>query len=589
MSDPRAAAVVQAIRNRIAAYGDVGVALRRAAHLAKAALDVLASDQGSPATAWGATGRDVVQLNSLPPDRPLWIIGDVRGDVTALTAALAFIDEADAKSDLAFVAFLGDWTGGVVGDAACTAMVCDRFVHAPDRTLLLRGDREWLLTAEAESFRDGFGQSNGLGTMPVDAGHAPLHLELMQSLAKIAHSIPSLACLPNGVVLAHGSLPRPDRIRNIQNMDDLRGSEAALRDCVLGRLHPRDARISAGNHDGGVLLGVDDFRESLHFLSALDGRPLNRLVRGQDAAPEGFRWFKNYGEGSVLTLTTMADALPEAAGGGRRKPCIGRLKGGRIRVVRLELPEEVVRLGDQLFPRSVVPAVSTSRVEHASPRVDHALPRVDREPPRVEHTPPPVATQPRDENPAATLRSEPSAAYIHFDRGIRLLQARSWAGARDAFRAASIKDDMMLACAMNEAVACMGLGTAGHQDALSRLRELRLHDPRDAATHFNLGVAFLCGERNPSEATRSLKAAVDAAPDMSDAWWALGLAAAMRSDSAAAASAFARAADGGCTLTAPGSLHGVIPARELGPALDALRSLARYRPTPTAPPVPLAD
>jgi predicted Zn-dependent protease len=178
---------------------------------------------------------------------------------------------------------------------------------------------------------------------------------------------------------------------------------------------------------------------------------------------------------------------------------------------------------------------------------------------------------------------------MYFDRGVRLLQARAWTGARDAFREAAEVPSFRDAAALNEAVACLWLGNAGHQEALARLRELRQRDPRSAAVHFNLGVAFLSGERNPSEAMRSLRSAVDAAPDMADAWWALGLAAAMRSDAAAAASAFARAADGGCVLPAPGSLHGVIPAREMAPALEALRGLARFCPTADGPPVSLAD
>ena len=66
-----------------------------------------------------------------------------------------------------------------------------------------------------------------------------------------------------------------------------------------------------------------------------------------------------------------------------------------------------------------------------------------------------------------------------------------------------------------------------------------------------------------------------------------GLAAAMRSDASTAASAFNVAADGGCALPVPGSLHGLIPARELGPVLEALRGLARHKPKPEAPPVPI--
>jgi hypothetical protein len=354
----------------------------------------------------------------------------------------------------------------------------------------------------------------------------------------------------------------------------------------------------------------------------------------------------------VLTVTTMADALPEAAGGGRRRPCVARLKGGRIRVARIELPEELVFLGDQLFPRERArPFVPPPEPEPAAietpeeppislpawepegePTSDEpALPELDdlsdartaapaddapealevpglldldepeapapTVPARVARAAEPVQPEPatrrralRDASEAeAEARQDPSGARMLFGRGVRLLQARAWTGARDAFREAARTEALREASALNEAVACLWLGSAGHQDALARLRELRALDPRDAAVNLNIGIALLAGERNPSEAMRSLRAAVDAAPDMADAWWALGLAASMRSDAATAASAFSRAAEGGCPLAPPGSLHGLIPAREMAPALDALRGLARHRPTPDAPPVPVRE
>jgi len=310
-------------------------------------------------------------------------------------------------------------------------------------------------------------------------------------------------------------------------------------------------------------------------------------------------------------------------------------------VARIELPDELAFLGDQLFPRErPVPASATpepepelasvaAQVEPApslpawEPETD-AVPalldlgsvtdaidmpalgeiEIDIEiettvPSRDARAAPPTQpsqtstprspTRPmRDASDAeAEARRDPGGARMIFDRGVRLLQARAWAGARDAFREATKSESLREAAALNEAVACLWLGNAGHQDALARLRELRQADPRDAAVNLNIGIALLAGERNPSEAMRALRAAVDAAPDMADAWWALGLAAAMRSDASAAASAFSRAAEGGCTLAAPGSLHGLIPAREMAPALDALRGLARHRPAPGAAPAPV--
>ena len=578
LSDPRAASVMQAVRQRVASVADAGATMRRAREAAARALEALERD--AMASHFGRTGRNVCLLERLPSDRPLWIVGDVRGDVVALATALAFIDETDAGDVPPSIAFLGDWTGGVAGDAACAALVLERFLASPERTLLLRGDREWLAPLPID-------MPPAIHAMPRAPSLERLHGEMCDAIEAVARRLPAMALLPDGVVLAHGCLPRVARLRGANSLESLEACEKALRDCSLGQLHLREMRVKAGEREGGVLLGVEDFGDSLRALAEISGRPLNRLVRGQDAAPEGFRWFKAYGPGAVLTLTTMADPLPESAGGGHRRPCLGRLKGGRIRVVRMAVPEEVSLLGDQLFPRAPAAPATRSFEPKVVPTPVVEAPVITRPTPAPAAPSPVRAAVARDPDPAASARSGPEACRVQFERGVRLLQARAWAGARDAFRSASNEGSLQDACALNEAVACLWLGTAGHQEALARLRALRQTDPRDPAVLLNMGIAFLVCERNPSEALRALRSAVDAAPDLADAWWALGLAAAMRSDSSTAAGAFTRAADAGCGLPVPGSLHGLIPARELAPALDALRGLARHKPKPEAPPIPV--
>ena len=553
LSDPRAAVVMHSVRQSVASLADAAAALRRARDAALRSREILNAE--GMCSAFGRTGEAVCMLARLPDEQPLWIVGDVRGDAIALASALAFIDEADRTHAPAAIAFLGDWTGGNAGDAACAALVLERFTAAPERTLLLRGDREWSAPLPLE-------MPSGIRSMPRTPAVESLHEEACEAIEAVAERLPVLALLPDELALVHGSLPRMSRLRDLKSLDDLARNDAALRDCVMGRQHLREMRIQAGEREGGLILGVEDFEHSLQKLQELGGRPISRMVRGQDAAPEGFRWFKAYGPGVLLTLTTMADALPESAGGGRRCPCVARFKSGSIRVVRLKVPTEVALLGDQLFPRRVRETVIA-----ASP------------------TQPTVPA--RHPDPASAARTGPEAARMLFDRGVRLLQARAWAGARDAFRTAAAEPGMQEACALNEAVACMWMGPAGHQDALAKLRTLRQLHPRDPAVLLNMGIAFLVCERNPSEAMRALRAAVDASADLTDAWWALGLAAAMRSDASTAASAFNVAADGGCALPVPGSLHGLIPARELGPVLEALRGLARHKPKPEAPPVPI--
>lgn len=597
LRDPQAAVVLDAVRRRVATWADPALALRRAGEAARLSLELLC--RGSMVSALGAQGTGVLRVSRLPEDRPLWILGDIRGDVLALATALAFIDEADGRGDRAFVALLGDWTGGVAGDAACAAMVLERFNAAPDRTLLVRGDREWASDVQ------GVRVPSGLHAMPVPEALCDEHAKLLRQVRSIAERLPALVVLQQGVALAHGSLPRLARLAGLASAEAIEGSDAALRDCTIGRVHPSEPRVAPGDREGGALLGSEDFSQSAEALSRILALPVTRLVRGHDGVPEGFRWFRHCGEGALLTLTTMADKVERAGAMVRRCPCVARLKGGVIRVVRLEIPEEACFLCEQLFPKSR--GVGSARGMTRSGGADEAAaarPTVevglrgdasgfaepareagraakaavqrppDREPDRVESR---EATERGTHAPTADAKPDAASALAHFDRGVRLLGAKAWGGAVECFRLAASHAPLRDGAMLNESVALLWMGPARHQEALARLRELLRRTPHDESALLNLGIALLAGERNPIEACRVLRQVTEIAPEIGDAWWALGLAMTMRSDAAGAAGAFARATDAGCPLPAPGSLHGLVPARELEPALDALRGMARHR------------
>ncbi|NBU42431.1 MAG: hypothetical protein EBS51_16840, partial [Planctomycetia bacterium] len=97
MNEPRAAAVMQQVRQRLATWSDQGAAMQRAIDAAETAVRLL--DAGAMGTAMGASTGAACMVRELPRDRPLWIVGDVRGDPLALATALAFVDEADGKDD----------------------------------------------------------------------------------------------------------------------------------------------------------------------------------------------------------------------------------------------------------------------------------------------------------------------------------------------------------------------------------------------------------------------------------------------------------------------------------------------------------
>ena len=584
LREARAAPILDGVRRRVATWADPASAIRRASDAVKLSSELVA--RGAMASAMSPTGSGVIALASCPQDRPLWIVGDVRGDVLALATALAFVDEADAREDRAFVAFLGDWTGGTAGDAACAAMVLERFNAAPDRTLLLRGDREWRCDAPGAAI------APGLEAMPVPQALCDEHLKLAAQLRSLAGSLPALALLPDGVALAHGSLPRLARMEGLDTLEALGRHEPALRDCALGRLHPSEARVAATGREGGVLLGAEDFAACAARVAAVCGRTVTRLVRGQDGVPEGFRWFSAYGEGAVLTVTTMTDPIVRSGVATRRRPCVARLKAGVIRVVRLEIPEEACFLCDQLFPRraqasegAAVPHPTATGgpiasdgargpLQPASTTGTSAMPAGGAAPPTA------VLATPGDA--AAT------EALALFERGVRLLGARAWGGALECFEKAGRHAPLRSITLLNEAVACLWLGPARHQDALARLRELIRREPRDAAARLNLGIALLAGERNPIEAAKALRVATELEPALGEAWWALGLALMMRGDAKGAASTFRAASDAGCPLPEPPLRAGLLPARELAQATEALRGLARHGPAPGARAVALA-
>ena len=202
LAGPRAGAVMARVRRSLATFGDPSIALRRAADAADGAARILGSASEAMASSVGLVGRPVAAAAQLPEDRPLWILGDLRGDALALAAALAFVDEADGGEGRAFVAMLGDWCGGGSADAATAAMVLERFNAAPDRTLLLRGDREWLLAAEGADDLPGVPHAAG---MPVSDAHQGLRRDWLQALAGLVPHLPVADLLGEGTLLAHGA------------------------------------------------------------------------------------------------------------------------------------------------------------------------------------------------------------------------------------------------------------------------------------------------------------------------------------------------------------------------------------------------
>ena len=579
LTEPRAKLILERVRQRVAMWGDTGRTLHRAFDAVQAANQLVGSGPGAMGAEFRPIGRRVLRLNEISEEEAFWIIGDVRGDVLALETVLAFIDEATGRGRSPQIVFLGDLAAGTLGDAACLAIALERFAAAPSRTIFIAGDRELALTLENEKATDDR-KPRGLADMPVaDALQNSLR-NLARAFSELVEKIPVAAICPDGMLLAHSALPRESILAAIENAQTLESQPNVLRAFAFDRLHPREPQVIPSAISGEVSAKPEDFAKSLQSLNRVFEIPVVRMVRGHDAAPEGHRWFRNYGDGVLLTITTMADELPIEIGGGRRKPSVARLKSKRLRVVRFEIPESIAIVAQQIFPNQS--AVIHKEISSATPLLQTSVP----EPFSLA-----MDSEPNLAKLSTTFFStnDPQAMQIHFERGVRLLAASAWTGARQAFQEAANSDKNAHECLMNEAVACLSLGLPGHQDALRLCRGLLQSDTANAWVYFNMGVSYLTNERNPIEAGRAFRAATQSVPQFADAWWALGLAFSLRGDRRSAADALAKAAEYGCQLSMPSSLVGTIPARELTSMFEALRSRVLYHPALTSPPVPLSQ
>ena len=578
LTEPRAKLILERVRQRVAMWGDTGRTLHRAFAAVQAANQLVGSGPGAMGSEFRPIGRCVLRLNEISEEEAFWIIGDVRGDVLALETVLAFIDEATGRGRSPQIVFLGDLAAGTLGDAACLAIALERFAAAPSRTIFIAGDRELALTLENEKATDDR-KPRGLADMPVaDALQNSLR-NLARAFSELVEKIPVAAICPDGMLLAHSALPRESILAAIENAQTLESQPNVLRAFAFDRLHPRESQVIPSAISGEGPAKPEDFAKSLQSLNRIFEIPVVRMVRGHDAAPEGHRWFRNYGDGVLLTITTMADELPIEIGGSRRKPSVARLKSKRLRVVRFEIPESIAIVAQQIFPNQ--PAVTHKENSSATPPQTSAPEpfslAMDSEPNLTKLSTTVVST------------NDLQAIKIHFERGVRLLAASAWTGARQAFQEAANSDKNAHECLMNEAVACLSLGLPGHQDALRLCRGLLQSDAANAWVHFNMGVSYLTNERNPIEAGRAFRAATQSVPQFADAWWALGLAFSLRGDRRGAAEALAKAAEYGCQLSMPSSLVGTIPARELTSMFEALRSRVLYHPALASPPVPLSQ
>jgi hypothetical protein len=281
------------------------------------------------------------------PEHPLWVIGDLHGDLLALEAALACIrGRAQATRAEPQIIFLGDFFDDEGFGLEVLLRVFELVLQAPERVCILAGNHDEALGYDGSRFTSTVSPSDFADFLNANLAH-----EWIGRAGKLAVRMsaraPRALFLPDGLLVTHGGFPLADlhpRLLETGNWND----PACLSDFTWARAHPKARRKMPNRFSRGSQFGWEDFADFC-TLSAHLGRPVSCMVRGHDHVEERHAMYPAYRAHPVLTTIALSRRLPrEQFGPHQRRPTIARVVPGCVpEVHQLCIPPELV---DQVFP-----------------------------------------------------------------------------------------------------------------------------------------------------------------------------------------------------------------------------------------------
>ncbi len=311
-----------------------------------------------------ATAEDrAIQVAATAAPTPLWIIGDLHGDLLALEASLALIQrEADAR-----IIFLGDFIDDEGFALEVLVRVFELICEAPERICVIAGNHDEALAFDGARFTSSVSPSdfsewlnaNLADEWIVRAGKAAIRLTARS---------PRALFFPDGLLVAHGGFPLVDlhpALEASQNWND----PACLADFVWARAHPKARRKLPNRFSRGSQFGYEDFSDFCALSTRL-GRPVTHFVRGHDHVEARYAIYPAYHATPVLTTVALSRRLPrESVGPYERAPTLARFVAGALpQVHQLVPPPSLVA---QIFPP---PAATTEATGDAAGEANEETP-----------------------------------------------------------------------------------------------------------------------------------------------------------------------------------------------------------------------
>lgn len=277
---------------------------------------------------------------------PLWIIGDLHGDLLALEAALAQIQRDAVAGTPPRIVFLGDFVDDEGYALEVLLRVFELVLDAPERICVIAGNHDEALSYDGARFASSVSPSDFADFLNANLAHEWIVRAGKASL-RLTAQVPRALFFPDGLLVAHGGFPLSDLHPALSESGDWNHPDC-LSDFVWARAHPKARRKMPNRFSRGSQFGYEDFADFC-ALSARLGRPVTHMARGHDHVDDRYAIYPAYRAHPVLTTVALSRRLPrERFGPYERAPTLARVIPGSLpQVHRLHIPGKVIR---EVFP-----------------------------------------------------------------------------------------------------------------------------------------------------------------------------------------------------------------------------------------------
>jgi hypothetical protein len=290
-----------------------------------------------------------IQVSMLDEKSPLWIIGDLHGDLLALEAALAHIRQhaASGESVLPRIIFLGDFVDDEGLGLEVLLRVFELIVEAPELVCVIAGNHDEALSYDGKQFASSVSPSDFSDFLNANLADEWIGRAGRLALRLTAHA-PRALFFPDGLLVAHGGFPLSDLHPVLAETGDW-NDPACLSDFVWVRAHPKARKKMPNRFSRGSQFGYEDFADFC-ALSARLGRRVTHMARGHDHPDERYAIYPAYHAHPVLTTVALSRRLPrERFGPYERAPTLARVVAACLpQVYQLYPPAELI---NEVFPR----------------------------------------------------------------------------------------------------------------------------------------------------------------------------------------------------------------------------------------------